>query len=148
MPPINPDLYAFVEGFGCRVVYNEVQRQFSLPYAGDMLERYLRYTYPYGIFARIEDMRQEIDRRGVAGVIHYVQAFCYRAIEDVILKETLGVPAITIEGDLPKPLDARTRLRLEAFIEMLKTKRRKMPDGDGEKAYNEERRHRLFQGDP
>ena len=32
VPPINPDLYAFVEGFGCRVVYNEVQRQFSLPY--------------------------------------------------------------------------------------------------------------------
>ena len=122
VPPINPDLYAFVEGFGCRVVYNEVQRQFSLPYAGDMLERYMRYTYPYGIFARIEDMRQEIYRRGVAGVIHYVQAFCYRAIEDVILKETLGVPAITIEGDLPKPLDARTRLRLEAFIEMLKDK--------------------------
>ena len=119
VPPINPDLYTFVEGFGCHVVYNEVQRQFSLPYAGNIVERYLRYTYPYGIFARMEDMKQEIDRRGIAGVIHYVQAFCYRAIEDVILKETLGVPVITIEGDLPKPLDARTKLRLEAFIEML-----------------------------
>jgi benzoyl-CoA reductase/2-hydroxyglutaryl-CoA dehydratase subunit BcrC/BadD/HgdB len=52
-------------------------------------------------------------------VIHYVQAFCYRVVEDIILKETLGVPVITIEGDLPKPLDTRTKLRLEAFIEML-----------------------------
>jgi benzoyl-CoA reductase/2-hydroxyglutaryl-CoA dehydratase subunit BcrC/BadD/HgdB len=120
VPPINPDLHAFVEGFGCHIVYNEVQRQFSLPYStGDMVERYLLYTYPYGIFARIADIKQEIDRRGIRGVIHYVQAFCYRVVEDIILKETLGVPVITIEGDLPKPLDTRTKLRLEAFIEML-----------------------------
>jgi benzoyl-CoA reductase/2-hydroxyglutaryl-CoA dehydratase subunit BcrC/BadD/HgdB len=120
VPPINPDFYGFVEGLGCHVVYNEVQRQFSLPYScGDTAERYLLYTYPYGIFARIADMRQEIDRRGIRGVIHYVQAFCYRVVEDIILRETLGVPVITIEGDLPKPLDTRTRLRLEAFIEML-----------------------------
>ncbi len=122
VPPINPDFYAYVEGLGCRVVYNEVQRQFSLPYEGDMVDRYLRYTYPYGIFARIKDMKQEIARRGIVGVIHYVQAFCYRAIEDVILKESLGVPVIAIEGDLPKPLDARTKLRLEAFVEMLEEK--------------------------
>ncbi len=120
VPPINPDLYAFVEGLGCHVIYNEVQRQFALPYlSADVIERYLLYTYPYGIFARIEDIRQEIDRRGIRGVIHYVQAFCYRVIEDIILKETLGVPVITIEGDLPKPLDTRTKLRLEAFVEML-----------------------------
>ena len=86
------------------------------------MDRYLRYTYPYGIFARIEDIKQEIARRGIAGVIHYVQAFCYRMIEDIILKETLGVPVITIEGDLPKPLDTRTKLRLEAFAEMLEGK--------------------------
>jgi benzoyl-CoA reductase/2-hydroxyglutaryl-CoA dehydratase subunit BcrC/BadD/HgdB len=120
VPPINPDLHAFVEGLGGHIVYNEVQRQFSLPhFSADIIERYLVYTYPYGIFARIADIRQEIDRRGITGVIHYVQAFCYRVVEDIILKETLGVPVITIEGDLPKPLDTRTKLRLEAFIEML-----------------------------
>ena len=42
-----------------------------------------------------------------------------RMVEDIILRETLGVPVMTIEGDLPKPLDSRTRLRLEAFAEML-----------------------------
>ncbi|OPY61215.1 MAG: 2-hydroxyglutaryl-CoA dehydratase, D-component [Syntrophorhabdaceae bacterium PtaU1.Bin034] len=125
VPPISPDLYEFVEENGCHVIYNEVQRQFSLPYfSGDMVDRYLNYTYPYGIFARLHDIREEIRRRNLKGIIHYVQAFCYRVIEDIILKETLGVPVITIEGDLPKRLDTRTKLRLEAFMEMLKARKR------------------------
>ncbi len=120
VPPISTDLYEFVEESGCHIIYNEVQRQFALPFfSGDIVDRYLSYTYPYGIFARLGDIRQEIDRRGLAGIIHYVQAFCYRTIEDIILRETLGVPVITIEGDLPKHLDTRTKLRLEAFVEML-----------------------------
>lgn len=121
VPPISPDLHEFVEACGCHVVFNEVQRQFSLPFfSGDLVDRYLLYTYPYGIFARLADIKQEIARRGLRGIIHYVQSFCYRMVEDIILKETLGVPVMTIEGDLPKPLDTRTRLRLEAFAEMLK----------------------------
>jgi benzoyl-CoA reductase/2-hydroxyglutaryl-CoA dehydratase subunit BcrC/BadD/HgdB len=121
VPPITTDLYDFLENLGCRVVYNEVQRQFSLPYFScDIVDRYLRYTYPYGVFPRIEDIKAEIARRGIEGIIHYVQAFCYRVVEDVIMRETLGVPVLTIEGDLPRSLDGRTKLRLEAFVEMLK----------------------------
>jgi benzoyl-CoA reductase/2-hydroxyglutaryl-CoA dehydratase subunit BcrC/BadD/HgdB len=128
VPPISPDLYEFVEQSGCHIIYNEVQRQFALPFfSGDIVDRYLAYTYPYGIFARLDDMRQEIGRRGLKGIIHYVQAFCYRTIEDIILKESLDVPVITIEGDLPRHLDTRTKLRLEAFVEMLKGR----VDGEG-----------------
>jgi benzoyl-CoA reductase/2-hydroxyglutaryl-CoA dehydratase subunit BcrC/BadD/HgdB len=120
VPPIFFDIYEFIESVGGSVVYNETQRQFSLPYkTQDIVDRYLRYTYPYGVFARLEDIREEIQKRRIQGVIHYVQAFCYRAIEDVILREVLKVPIMTIEGDVPKKLDARTRLRIEAFIEML-----------------------------
>jgi benzoyl-CoA reductase/2-hydroxyglutaryl-CoA dehydratase subunit BcrC/BadD/HgdB len=120
VPPILLDIYEFIESVGGHVVYNETQRQFSLPYkTQDIVDRYLRYTYPYGVFARLEDIKEEIQRRRIQGVIHYVQAFCYRAIEDVILREVLNVPIISIEGDLPKKLDTRTRLRIEAFIEML-----------------------------
>jgi benzoyl-CoA reductase/2-hydroxyglutaryl-CoA dehydratase subunit BcrC/BadD/HgdB len=120
VPPILLDIYEFIESVGGYVVYNETQRQFSLPYkTQDIVDRYLKYTYPYGVFARLEDIKEEIQRRHIQGVIHYVQAFCYRAIEDVILREVLNVPIITIEGDLPKKLDTRTRLRIEAFIEML-----------------------------
>lgn len=120
VPPIPLDLYKFVEGLGGHVVYNEVQRQFSLPFFGkDIVERYCLYTYPYTVFSRVEDMRAEIERRDIKGIIHYVQAFCFRIMEDVILRDTLGVPIITIEGDLPKPLDGRTKLRIEAFLEVL-----------------------------
>ena len=120
VPPIFLDLYEFIENLGAHVVYNETQRQFVLPYdTNDIVQRYLMYTYPYGVFARLEDMKEEIKRRRIEGIIHYVQAFCYRAIEEVILRETLGVPMITIEGDMPKQLDTRTKLRIEAFMEML-----------------------------
>lgn len=121
VPPIVPDIYDFIESVGGHVVYNETQRQFNLPYKTiNLTDRYLKYTYPYGVFARLEDIQREIERRKIQGIIHYVQAFCYRAIEDVILRETLGIPMITIEGELPKPLDSRTKLRIEAFIELLR----------------------------
>jgi benzoyl-CoA reductase/2-hydroxyglutaryl-CoA dehydratase subunit BcrC/BadD/HgdB len=120
VPPIPLDLYSFIESVGGHVVYNEVQRQFSLPFFGkSIVERYLLYTYPYDVFSRVKDMKAEIGRRGIQGIIHYVQAFCFRIMEDVILREALDIPVITIEGDLPKPLDTRTKLRIEAFVEVL-----------------------------
>lgn len=123
VPPILLDLYDFVEDNGVHIVFNETQRQFSLPYfSEDIVARYASYTYPYGIFLRIEDIRREIKRRKIKGLIHYVQAFCYRVMEDVILRDALEIPFITIEGDLPKKLDTRTKMRVEAFIEMLKEK--------------------------
>jgi benzoyl-CoA reductase/2-hydroxyglutaryl-CoA dehydratase subunit BcrC/BadD/HgdB len=125
VPPIFLDLHDFVEENGVHIVFNETQRQFSLPYFSkdaDTVERYRLYTYPYGIFLRIEDIKKEIKRREIKGIIHYVQAFCYRVMEDVILRDALEVPFITIEGDLPSKLDSRTKLRIEAFIEMLKGK--------------------------
>jgi benzoyl-CoA reductase/2-hydroxyglutaryl-CoA dehydratase subunit BcrC/BadD/HgdB len=123
VPPILLDIYGFIGSVGGHVAYNETQRQFSLPFAtDDIVERYLLYTYPYGVFARLADIREEIGKRDIKGIIHYVQAFCFRAIEDVILRETIGVPILTIEGDLPRTLDTRTKLRIEAFVEMLQQK--------------------------
>lgn len=120
VPPILEGLYEFLEERGARVVFNEVQRQFCLPYLGEPLaEAYRRYTYPYDVFGRIEDIRREIARRSIHGIIHYVQAFCFRQMEDVLLRKTLGVPVLTLEGDRPMAVDARTRTRLESFVEML-----------------------------
>jgi len=121
VPPILTDLYDYVERMGARVVFNEVQRQFAMPFAtDDLVEQYRLYTYPYGVFGRIEDIRQEIERRNIDGVIHYVQSFCFRQIEDMIFREKLDVPILTIEGDKPSRVDARTRLRLDSFLEMLR----------------------------
>ncbi len=120
VPPIISDLYAFLESRDARIVFNEVQRQFSLPLGGcDLVDTYLRYTYPYGVEARLEDIRTEVERRGIAGIIHYVQSFCHHQIEDSLLRRGVGVPVLTLEADRPGPLDGRTKTRIEAFIESL-----------------------------
>lgn len=121
VPPIFTDFYHELEKMGARVVYNEVQRQFSMPYlCNDIVEQYLKYTYPYGAFARLEDMEMELALRQVDGIIHYTQTFCYRQIEDMIYREKLSYPFLTLEGDKPGKLDARSRMRLEAFVELLR----------------------------
>uniref|UniRef100_A0A7C2J0G3 2-hydroxyacyl-CoA dehydratase n=1 Tax=Ammonifex degensii TaxID=42838 RepID=A0A7C2J0G3_9THEO len=120
VPPIFSDLYPYLEERGARVVYNETQRQFAMPYAApDLVDQYLLYTYPYGIFYRLRDITKEIERRKIAGVIHYAQSFCFRQIEDLIIRRVLKIPVLTLEGDRPGPLDARTRVRIDAFLEML-----------------------------
>lgn len=121
VPPIFTDLYPYLEMMGARIVYNEVQRQFAMPFAtDDIIEQYRQYTYPYGVFGRIKDIQAEIERRNLDGIIHYVQGFCFRQIEDIILRQKLDVPIITIEGDKPGKIDARTRLRIDSFLEMLR----------------------------
>jgi benzoyl-CoA reductase/2-hydroxyglutaryl-CoA dehydratase subunit BcrC/BadD/HgdB len=121
VPPIAPGLYDYLEGLGARVVYNETQRQFSLPSnAPDLVEKYRLYSYPYSIFYRLEDIEREVKRRRLAGLIHYVQSFCFRQVEDIIIRRHLDVPVLTLELDRSSLIDARTQTRLESFVSMLK----------------------------
>lgn len=121
VPPIFTDIYTYIETMGARIVFNEVQRQFAMPVpVEDIVEQYRLYTYPYGVFGRIKDIQPEIERRRLDGIIHYVQSFCFRQIEDMVFRQKLDVPILTIEGDKPGKLDARTKLRIDSFIEMLK----------------------------
>jgi len=125
VPPIVPGLYDCIEELGGLVVYNEIQRQFAMLEPADSLaEQYSRYTYPYGVFARAEDIRQECERRSLDGVIHYVQSFCFRRIEDRILRELVRVPVLTVECDMPGPVSGQLRTRIEAFIQMLDARKR------------------------
>jgi len=120
VPPILDDIYEVIEEYGARVVLNEVQRQFSMPErGGGLVAQYLAYTYPYGIFHRLGFITRELKRRNVHGVIHYVQSFCHRHIEDLVVRKKLDLPVLTIEGESPGPVDARTKIRIQAFIEML-----------------------------
>jgi benzoyl-CoA reductase/2-hydroxyglutaryl-CoA dehydratase subunit BcrC/BadD/HgdB len=124
VPPIFTDLYDCVEQCGGRVVFNELQRQFSMPFVtGDIVEQYRRFTYPYSFFVRLEDIKTEVSRRQIDGLIHYVQSFCFRQVQDIILRQEMKLPILTIEGDRPAPVDARTRLRLESFVEMLRLRK-------------------------
>ncbi len=124
VPPIITNLYSEVEKLDVHIVFNEVQRQFAmLNFCNDIVEQYLNYTYPYSVFERVKDINKEIKKRKIDGIIHYVQSFCFRSIEDTIFKKELHVPVITIEGDRPQKLDERTKIRLESFIDMLKMRK-------------------------
>ncbi len=120
VPPIFSDLYSFINACGGEVVFNETQRQFSMPnHEGDILTQYLSYTYPYDVFSRIEDIKKAIMEREIKGIIHYVQSFCYRQLADLIMRRLIHIPILTLEGEHPSSLDARSRIRIEAFMEML-----------------------------
>jgi benzoyl-CoA reductase/2-hydroxyglutaryl-CoA dehydratase subunit BcrC/BadD/HgdB len=120
VPPIVSDLYDVIEGRGAAVVYNEVQREFSMPRdSATLADQYADYTYPYGSNARAAEIKKQSDARRVDGVVHYVQSFCYHQLDDLVFRDALGLPVLRLEADKPGPLDERSRLRLEAFIETL-----------------------------
>ncbi|MFP4057632.1 MAG: 2-hydroxyacyl-CoA dehydratase family protein [Candidatus Brocadiia bacterium] len=122
VPPICPDLFERLGELGAEVVFNEMPRQFAMPGpSATLLDQYLRYTYPYDIFHRLEDIERECRRRRLDGVVHYVQSFCYRQVQDRLIRERLDLPVLTLECDRPGPLDAASRTRLEAFVEMLES---------------------------
>ncbi len=122
VPPMTSDIYEFAERYDAHVVYNEVQREFAFPRASEassIFEQYHDYTYPYDIGFRIQEIRKQIDLRKIDAIIHYTQAFCYRAIEDIVLREKLDIPILNIEGDKLNSLEARSKPRLEASLDML-----------------------------
>jgi len=122
VPPMTDDIYDFVRKFDSHFVYNEVQREFAFPRgieAKNIYEQYWNYTYPYNSKFRIQELKNQIEERKIDAVIHYTQAFCYRAVQDILIKKNLDIPVLNIEGDKINKLDARTKLRLEAFLDML-----------------------------
>lgn len=125
VPTIMDDLHERLEELGAAVVYNEVPRQFAmLPPDNEaelsLVEQYRRYTYPYDVFHRMKDIKRQIERRRLDGLVHYTQSFCFRQMQDMVLRDGLKLPMLTLEGDRVGPVDARTKLRLEAFIDVLR----------------------------
>jgi benzoyl-CoA reductase/2-hydroxyglutaryl-CoA dehydratase subunit BcrC/BadD/HgdB len=119
-------LYNYLESQGARVVLNEIQRQFAMPHPGNSLaEQYAHYTYPYSIYDRLKDITAEIKKRRVDGVIHYVQAFCHRGIGDIIFRDAIKLPFLTLEGNDDFFLNQHLKTRVEAFIDMLQRSQRK-----------------------
>lgn len=115
------DLYRFLENNGARAVFNEIQCQFAMPYPGNSLaEQYTNFTYPYSIYGRVKNISAELKRRRVNGVIHYVQAFCHRGIGDIIFRDQLGLPILTLEGNDDFYLTQHVKTRVEAFLDMLR----------------------------
>jgi benzoyl-CoA reductase/2-hydroxyglutaryl-CoA dehydratase subunit BcrC/BadD/HgdB len=120
------DLYNYLESQGARVVFNEIQRQFAMPHpTASLAEQYARYTYPYSIYDRLKDIEAELEKRRIDGVIHYVQAFCHRGIGDIIFRDAIKLPMLTLEGNDDFLLTQHLKTRVEAFIDMLQRSQRK-----------------------
>ncbi|MDP8256150.1 MAG: 2-hydroxyacyl-CoA dehydratase [Candidatus Alcyoniella australis] len=124
VPPAITDLCDVLETLGADVLFHESPRQFSMPYqVQNLAEQYARYTYPYPLPLRLRDVLEQVQLRGLHGVVHYVQAFCFHGIEHAVLRERSPVPVLLLEGDEPGPTDERTRTRLQAFIERISQER-------------------------
>jgi len=124
IPPAFSDLHEQLERSGAAVVLNEFPRQFAMLDGGeDLVEMCLNFTYPYDVFFRLRALRAELDSRMADGVIHYVQSFCFRAIQDRLLRQAVARPVLTLGGDRPGALDGAALTRVEAFVEMLRSRR-------------------------
>jgi benzoyl-CoA reductase/2-hydroxyglutaryl-CoA dehydratase subunit BcrC/BadD/HgdB len=125
VPPIVDDLFEQVEEAGGRIVLSEMAREFAMVRRGQgsIVEQYAAYTYPYDVFYRADTLKAACSARAVEGVVHYVQSFCYRGVQDRIIRERIGLPVLTLECDRPGTLDGSSVTRLEAFVEMLNERR-------------------------
>lgn len=119
VPPIFRNLYDCISELGGDVLFNEVQRQFSMPtLCDDIVSQYLMYTYPYSVKDRLKDIKEQIKHRKLEAIIGYTQAFCHLQIDNMLLKKHISLPYLSLEGELPENLDSRTNLRLESFFEV------------------------------
>lgn len=125
VPPIIP-VYDFIEERNATIVFNEIQKEFAMLGSYDnIVDQYLNYTYTYSSKFRFSKTITEIKERKLGGIIHYVQSFCHRQLEDIILRKMLkdqgiNIPVLTLEADKPGvKIDSRLATRIEAFLEML-----------------------------
>jgi benzoyl-CoA reductase/2-hydroxyglutaryl-CoA dehydratase subunit BcrC/BadD/HgdB len=120
VPAAFSDLIETVEALDATVVFNEIPRQFAMPEpTANLVEQYSRYTYPYGVWARLDDVKKQVKLRNIHGIIHYTQSFCHRQIHDILIRKEIPLPILTIEGENPGLIDQRTRLRIESFMEIM-----------------------------
>ncbi|PKN73072.1 MAG: 2-hydroxyglutaryl-CoA dehydratase [Candidatus Cloacimonetes bacterium HGW-Cloacimonetes-3] len=119
VPPIFKNIYDAISELGGDVVFNEVQRQFSMPtLLPDVVKQYLEYTYPYSVYDRLRDIKTQLKERSIEAVISYTQSFCHLQIDNLLLKKYIDLPFLNLEGDQPEDIDSRTQLRLESFFEV------------------------------
>ncbi|RKZ33161.1 2-hydroxyacyl-CoA dehydratase, partial [bacterium] len=92
-PPLCTEIYKIVEKCGARIVFNEVQRQYTIPFSSsDLIDQYLKYTYPYSISGRVKDIKEQIKKRKIHGIIHCVNTHGSGFADDLIFRRQLGLP--------------------------------------------------------
>jgi benzoyl-CoA reductase/2-hydroxyglutaryl-CoA dehydratase subunit BcrC/BadD/HgdB len=123
VPPIFSDFYDFLIDSKLHCVYNELPYEFVRMGGKNLKEvvnSYSEYTFSNHILHRLKTVKKQLKKRNVDGIIHYTQINCHHKLEDEILREYLDYPILTIEGDLPQKTPEQTKLRIEAFNELLR----------------------------
>ncbi len=117
IPPMFTDLFSFLEEHDVQVVYIETAKEFGrVGEFSDIIDVYHTYSYPYELSYRLERIKDEIKKRGIDILIHYVQSFCFHRNEHLFFSENISIPVLRVEGDLPGPMDEATRVRVESFL--------------------------------
>lgn len=125
IPPIYSNFHDVAHSIGIKIVYDEMPYEFvriSPKKWSEIPREYVNYTFSRPLKYRIENLKKEIKKRNVKGIIHYTQCSCHHCLEDTIIREkisSLGIPMLTVQGDLPGEMPEQIRLRLEAFKERL-----------------------------
>lgn len=120
--PIYYDFHDVLGSLGLHAVYDELPYEFARLSGNNINElasNYCNYTFARDLKFRLNFLKKELKKRKVDGIIHYTQYACHHLLEDDILRERLGYPFLTIQGDLPGETPKQALLRLEAFSEML-----------------------------
>ena len=121
--PMCPEIYKVVEKCGARIVFNEPQRQYTMPRTGsDIVEQYIQFTLPYSPQVRIEDIQQAIEERKIAGVLHCINTHGDGFVRDIYFRRSISVPVFSYEEGDSFVLDGRTIMRLVDFINGLVSK--------------------------
>ncbi len=117
------DLQLRIEAAGGVVLFSETEHDFAmLPRAAGLEEQYLAYAYPYGIGPRLARFRRLAEERGVRGVVVHAQTFCHHNLELPRIERALAPwPLLVVEADVPSALPARDRIRLEAFLSLVRS---------------------------
>ncbi|HID71429.1 MAG TPA: 2-hydroxyacyl-CoA dehydratase [Thermoplasmata archaeon] len=123
VPPINHDFHEACKELGFQVVFDELPYEFLRARGKtheEIVNSYINYSFARPFRHRLKVIKNELKKREVDCVVHYTQYACHHILEDEILRETLDYPILTVQGDLPGRVSEQTKLRLEAFAEVLK----------------------------
>ena len=122
VPPINHGFHGVCQEMGLQVVYDELPYEF-LRVRGKTFEEitnsYINYSFAKPLDYRMRVIEKELNKRKVDGIIHYTQYACHHILEDELFRERFDCPLLTIQGDTPGPVSEQTKLRLEAFAEII-----------------------------
>lgn len=119
--PLCRNIFESLEEQGASVIYSEQGRQSSMPFNTDSLvEQYRQFTLPYDIFSRMAFCQEDLSNIPINGIILISSNRPEQGIEEILIRQQLKYPLLTLHNTRPGDLDTANRLRTEAFLTSLR----------------------------